>query len=49
MVVRGGGVRVFPVHAAGQVHVAHELFSSALQLFVQVYGPMHQDIANCYR
>ena len=33
----------------GQLHVAHELFASCLQMFVQVYGPMHLDTANCYR
>ena len=34
---------------AGQLHVAHELFSNALHVFVQIYGSMHLDIANCYR
>ncbi len=33
----------------GQIHVAYELFSNALHMFLQVYGPMHLDIANCYR
>ena len=27
---------------------ALEMFTEALQLFNQVYGPMHMDIANCY-
>ena len=27
---------------------ALEMFMEALQLFNQVYGPMHLDIANCY-
>ena len=41
------GIRVCV--CAGQLHVAHELFSNALHVFVQIYGSMHLDIANCYR
>lgn len=33
----------------GQLKVAHDLFANSLHMFVQVYGPMHADIANCYR
>ena len=32
----------------GKFSVAQELFMEALQIFIQVYGPMHADIANCY-
>lgn len=35
--------------SAGQVHLSHELFASTLQMFIQVYGPMHLDVASCYR
>lgn len=31
------------------MQLSHELFANALQMFVQVYGPMHLDTANCYR
>ena len=34
---------------AGNVKFAHDLLMEAIQLCVQVYGPMHTDIANCYR
>jgi len=33
----------------GNIQVALEMFSEALQVFIQVYGPLHSDIANCYR
>ena len=33
----------------GNIQVALEMFSEALQVFIQVYGPLHVDIANCYR
>lgn len=28
---------------------AGELFAEVIQMFIQIYGPMHVDIANCYR
>eukprot|EP00731_Ephydatia_muelleri_P023577 Em0015g1160a len=34
---------------SGQVRLAHDLLLEALQLFIRIYGPMHLDIANCYR
>lgn len=34
--------------SALNVSKALEMFMEALQLFNQVYGPMHLDIANCY-
>ena len=33
----------------GQVRLAHDFLLEALQLFIRIYGPMHLDIANCYR
>ena len=34
---------------SGNIRAAHELLMEAVQLYAQVYGPMHVDIANCYR
>ena len=34
---------------AGLLGEAHELMVEALNLFHQVYGPLHADIATCYR
>ena len=33
----------------GDLKSALELFEDSLQMFVQIYGPIHVDIANCYR
>ena len=33
----------------GLLGEAHELMVEALNLFHQVYGPLHADIATCYR
>ena len=40
-----------PLHPppSGDLKSAIQLFEDALQMFVQVYGPLHVDIANCYR
>jgi len=32
----------------GRLDIAYELLTEALNLFQQVYGPMHRDTANCY-
>ena len=34
---------------SGLLGEAHELMVEALNLFHQVYGPLHADIATCYR
>ena len=45
----GGGVRITAVTFTGNFQASVELFADALHLFVQVYGPIHEDIGNCYR
>ena len=35
--------------SSGLLGEAHELMVEALNLFHQVYGPLHADIATCYR
>lgn len=34
---------------SGNIKIAHNYLMEAVQLFAQVYGPIHVDIANCYR
>lgn len=34
---------------SGYLKTSLELFEDALQMFIQTYGPIHVDIANCYR
>ena len=33
----------------GNFRTAHDLYMDALQMFIQIYGPLHLNVANCYR
>ena len=33
----------------GSFRTAHDLYMEALQMFIQLYGPLHVHVANCYR
>jgi protein TIF31 len=35
--------------SAGSFRTAHDLYMEALQMFIQIYGPLHITVANCYR
>ena len=39
----------FSVYLSGFLGDAHELMVESLNLFHQVYGPLHVDITTCYR
>ena len=39
-----------PTHThTGNLLLAQELLGEAIHMSLQIYGPMHVDIANCYR
>ena len=47
--IHSGSYFTSGVHSTGSFSTAHDLYMEALQMFIQIYGPLNINVANCYR